>query len=265
MVWILVALGTPVRRLIMYLGSLGRLGAGALWLAAVPPYTFRGVVQQMDRIGVQSLPIALLTALFVGMVFALESSYGLKKFGAESLIAVGVALAIVRELGPVMTAILVGGRVGSGMTAELGAMQVTEQIDAMRAFGADPVKTLVTPRLLATLVVLPLLVMLADVVGIAGGMLIARVELHMTGRRFLSGVLQTLGVGDVVSGLAKTLCFGGIIATVACYQGLHTAGGTEGVGRATTVTVVVTALLILVSDFFLSKFFLVIFPPWVSL
>ena len=151
------------------------------------------------------------------------------------------------------------------MTAELGAMRVTEQVDAMRAFGADPLKMLVTPRLLATLMALPLLTILADVMGIAGGMLIAGVELHMTYRRFLSIVLQALAVGDVVSGLAKALCFGGIIATVACYHGLHTAGGTEGVGRATTVTVVVTALLILVSDFFLSKFFLLVFPPRLSL
>jgi phospholipid/cholesterol/gamma-HCH transport system permease protein len=265
MAWMLVAVGAPLRQLMTYLGGLSRLSLSALRLAGAPPYDPRAIVQQMDRIGAQSLPIALLTALFVGMVFALESSYGLQKFGAHTLMGVAVALAIVRELGPVMTAIMVGGRVGAGMTAELGAMRVTEQIDAMRALGADPVQMLVTPRLLATLVVLPLLTILADVVGIAGGMLIAGLELRMGSRQFLAIVLQTLTVGDVVSGLAKALCFGGVIASVACYHGLHAGGGTEGVGQATTATVVVMALLILIADFFLSKLFLLVFPPWVSL
>lgn len=265
MAGMLVALGSPVRQFATYLGALAHLGVSGFLRLAIRPHNLRGIVQHMDRIGVQSLPIALLTALFVGMVFALETAYGLQKFGADAMLGVGVSLAIVRELGPVMTAIMVGGRVGSGMTAELGAMRVAEQIDAMRALGADPVKMLVTPRLLATLMVLPLLTILADVVGIAGGMLIAGAELGMSHRRFLAVVLQTLTVGDVTSGLVKALCFGGIIATVACYQGLQTTGGTEGVGRATTATVVVIALLILASDFLLSKFFLVVFPPRVSL
>lgn len=265
MAGMLVAVGAPVRQAVTYLGALTHLGVSGVLRLAVPPHNLRPIVQHMDRIGVQSLPIALLTALFVGMVFALETAYGLQKFGADAMLGVGVALAIVRELGPVMTAIMVGSRVGSGMTAELGAMRVAEQIDAMRALGADPVKMLVTPRLLATLVVLPLLTVLADIVGIVGGMLIAGVELRMSHRRFLAVVLQTLTVGDVTSGLVKALGFGGIIATVACYEGLQTTGGTEGVGRATTATVVITALLILASDFFLSKFFLVVFPPRVSL
>jgi len=265
MTGMLAAVGAPVRQVVTYLGALAHLGVSGVLRLAVPPHNLRAIVQHMDRIGVQSLPIALLTALFVGMVFALETAYGLQKFGADAMLGVGVALAIVRELGPVMTAIMVGGRVGSGMTAELGAMRVAEQIDAMRALGADPVKMLVTPRLLATLVVLPLLTVLADIVGIVGGMLIAGAELRMGHRRFLAVVLQTLTVGDVTSGLVKALGFGGIIATVACSQGLRTTGGTEGVGRATTATVVISALLILASDFFLSKFFLVVFPPRVSL
>ena len=215
----------------------------------------RPVFYQVDHAGIQSWSITVLTAVFTGMVMALQFSTGLEPYGASMYTGKLVALGIVRELGPVLTALLVGGRVGSGFAAELGSMAVTEQIDAIRALGADPVKKLVAPRVLACLIALPLLTMLADVVGCFGGMLITMDEVGITARFYVQQVLDTLWVVDLMHGLMKSVFFGYAIGIIGCFVGMHTTGGTEGVGHATTRSVVATAITLLVSNFLLSKLF----------
>ncbi len=219
----------------------------------------REVLRQRDAIGVRSMPIVLITALFTGMVLALQTAFALARFGAKPYVGSLVGLSLVRELGPVLTALMVGGRVGAGITAEIGSMQVTEQVDAIRAMGADPVQKLVLPRVLAAAtLVLPLLTVLADVLGIAGGLAIAQLQFSISGHLYLQTIGSTVGVEDVLSGIAKTFVFGWTIAMVGCFSGLSTSGGTVGVGRATTKAVVVSSISIFVLDFFLTKILLVL-------
>ncbi len=238
------------------------LGAGALLAEATVqrmfsrPFDVREVVRQLDAIGVRSAYLAAVISLFTGMVMALQTSYALAAFGAKLYLGEAVALSIVRELGPVLTALMVGGRVGAGITAELGSMTVSEQVDALRSLGADPVRKLVVPRTWALLVGLPLLVVLADLMGILGGLIIATWELGLAPGFYASHVLRMLAYGDVFSGLMKTLFFAFVIALISCYNGLHASGGADGVGRATTNTVVAIAIGVLVLDFFLTKLFL---------
>jgi phospholipid/cholesterol/gamma-HCH transport system permease protein len=213
------------------------------------------LIQQVDQLGVRSISIAGVAAIFTGLVLALQTAYGLGRFGAKAYVGIIVALSVVRELGPVLTALLVGGRVGSGITAEIGSMKVTEQIDAMRAMGANPIKKLVVPRVLSMMLVLPLLTVMADILGIMGGMVISKHEFDVDYRLYYNTVARNLTLADIVSGLGKTVVFGFIIAIVGCYKGLETAGGTEGLGKATTATVVTSAIIVLISDFFLTKFF----------
>jgi len=193
------------------------------------------------------------------MVMALQFSTGLKPYGASLYTGKLVSLGIVRELGPVLTALLVGGRVASGITAELGSMAVTEQIDAISALGADPVKKLVLPRVLAATIALPLLTMVADVVGCLGGMVVTMQEVGITMSFFWTQVKDSIWVVDLVHGLSKSIFFGFFIAIIGCYMGMRTTGGTAGVGRATTETVVYASICILLSDFLLTKFFLLIY------
>lgn len=223
------------------------------------PIEIRSVVNQIELAGIQSWSITLLTAIFTGMVMALQFSTGLKPYGASMYTGKLVSLGIVRELGPVLTALLVGGRVGSGFAAELGSMAVTEQIDAIRALGADPVKKLVAPRVLACVISIPLLTMFANVIGVFGGMLITIDEVGITPRFYLQQVLDTLWVVDLMHGLMKSVFFGYAIGVIGCYVGMHTTGGTEGVGSATTRSVVATAITLLVSNFLLSKLFVSIY------
>jgi phospholipid/cholesterol/gamma-HCH transport system permease protein len=238
-----------------YLGGLSQLGWQALIQGLRPPYDLAAVLRQIDLMGVGSLLIISVAGMFTGLVLALQSAYALARFGAKAISGMIVGLAMVRELGPVLTALLVGGRVGSGITAELGSMQVTEQIDAMRAMGASPVKKLVVPRVLAVMFVLPILTLIADVVGILGGMVIMRFEFGIDYSQYYNSMIQALKLTDLFSGLGKTVFFGMVIGLVGCYEGLKTAGGTEGLGRATTSTVVTSSLLVLISTFFLTKFF----------
>lgn len=244
-------------------------GRATRFLAARPFY-LRDVVVQMDRLGVGSFPIILLTGLFTGMVLALQSSVELSKFGADIYIGNLVGASMVRELGPVLSALVVAGRAGSGIAAELGSMQVTEQIDALESMGTDPIKKLVTPRLIAGVVMLPVLALVTDAVGILGGLIIAISEVHIAADAYLRGVWSTLAVSgfifgffprDFVSGLLKPFVFGGIITLTGCYYGLNTRGGTEGVGRATTRAVVTSSILILATDYFLTQLLLVLVPP----
>ena len=246
------------------------LGARASRFIAARPFYWRDVVMQMDRIGVGSLPIVLLTGLFTGMVMALQSSVELSKFGADIYIGNLVGASMVRELGPVLCSLMVAGRAASGIAAEIGSMRVTEQIDALQSFGTDPIKKLVTPRLVAALIVLPILTMLADTVGIIGGLIVAVFRIGIPADTFLDGVWNTLAQGgfvlrfipkDFISGLLKPFIFGGIIALTASYYGLNTKGGTEGVGEAATRSVVACSVLILATDYFLTQLLLVVLPP----
>ncbi|WP_239993068.1 MlaE family ABC transporter permease [Candidatus Methylomirabilis limnetica] len=252
---VVVAVGDQSIRLLELLGGISKLTYDTACCAFTPPYNPRGLLQQVDHIGVKSISIASVAAVFTGLVLALQTAYGLSRFGAKAYVGIIVSLSIVRELGPVLTALLVGGRVGSGITAELGSMKVTEQIDAMRAMGANPIKKLVVPRVLSAMLVLPLLTVMADILGILGGMVISRYEFQVDYQLYYNTVTRNLTVADIVSGLGKTVVFGFIIAIVGCYSGLETRGGTEGIGKATTTTVVTSAIAIIISDFFLTKFF----------
>ncbi len=245
-----------------FMGAMGELTLMTLQsvreLFRWPP-EFRATVQQLEQAGVDSISITVLTAVFTGMVTASQFAIGLEPFGASMYTGNLVGIGFVRELGPVLTALLVGGRVGSGFTAELGSMAVTEQIDAMRALGADPVRKLVLPRILAMVIAMPLLTMLADVVGCVGGGLIVMLEVDLTPNFVFREMIGSIGVPDVVHGLGKSAFFGYFIAIIGSWNGMRTYGGTEGVGKATTQTVVYTSVCILMSDFLLTRLFLAIY------
>ncbi len=234
---------------------------------ATKPRYVRDFIQQMDTIGVASLFIVLLTGFFTGMVLALQSAVEMKQFGATIYIGRLVGASAVRELGPVLTALMVTGRAGAGMAAAIGAMRVTEQVDALRTMGVDPVRKLVTPRVLAALIMLPILTIIADLIAILGGLLIAVTQLDLTADLYMRSVYLTLAESgfilrfvpiDLVQGLLKPVAFGGIMALTSCYYGLRTEGGTEGVGRSTTQAVVTSSILILASDYFLSQLIIVL-------
>ncbi len=216
----------------------------------------RLTLEQMENVGVRSLPIVTLTAVFTGMVLALQMTAYLSRFGAKPFAGRILALSMLREMGPVLTALMIGGRMGAGITAEIGSMKVTEQIDAMRSIGVNPIRKLVFPRLIALLVMLPLLTIFADFVGILGGLFISTTQLDLSAAFYLRSIIQFIKFQDLFSGLGKTLFFALIIGAIACYNGLEVSGGAGGVGRATTRTVVGTSITILVSDFFLTKLFL---------
>ena len=236
-------------------------GRAAIGLVSRPFYG-RDFIVQLDAVGVGSLGIVFLTGLFTGMVLALQSAVEMEQFGATIYIGRLVGASTVRELGPVLTALMVTGRAGSGIAAELGAMRVTEQIDALQTMGVDPVRKLVVPRLAACLIALPLLTVVTDLVAILGGLLIAVVKLDLTADLYMRSVYQTLAQTgfvfryvpvDFVMGLMKPLFFGAIIALTSCHFGMRTGGGTEGVGRAATGSVVTASVLILATDYFLTQ------------
>jgi phospholipid/cholesterol/gamma-HCH transport system permease protein len=217
------------------------------------PRYLRDMVQQADIIGVGSLPIVVLTGFFTGAVLALQSSNTLEKFGSLALTGQLVSLSMVRELGPVLTGLMVAGRNASGIASELGSMKVTEQIDAMRALGTDPTKKLVTPRVVASVVMLFFLTIISNLVGLTGGAAVATLVLGLDSHQYWSTAWQSLRYPDVFMGLTKPVLFGFIIATVGCYYGLQAKGGTQGVGHATTQAVVAASVLILVVNFFYTK------------
>ena len=219
-----------------------------------PLYT-ADIIQQMDSIGVGSLPIVILTGFFSGAVMGLQLSRGLAQYGATSQIGQLVSIAIIRELGPVLSALVVAGRNASGIASELGSMKVTEQIDAMRALGTDPIKKLVTPRVVATSVMLPLLTIVADFLGLFGGFLIAYFLLNLTGSQYWNSAYRALGWDDIAQGLLKPFVFALVISLVGCFYGMRTTGGTQGVGRATTQAVVVASVWIFILTFFITRVF----------
>jgi phospholipid/cholesterol/gamma-HCH transport system permease protein len=248
-----------LRRTVLWYGGVGVLTATVLRNLALPPRYFRLVVREIELMGVRSVAVALTAAVFTGMVFALQSAINMARFGAEAYVGPVVAMAIFRELGPVLTAILVGGKVASGIAAELGSMKVTEQIDALRSLGVNYVKRLIVPRLLAALVVFPLLTILADVVGVLGGMVIMLVERGTDVWVYWNTTAYWVVPRDFLSGVGKSIFFGAIVTLIGCHNGLSTEGGTEGLGRATTATVVHVAVGVIVSDFFLTKLFMILF------
>jgi len=219
-----------------------------------PPMEGREILRQMKEVGVRSFPVVIITAAFTGMVLALQSFTGFKRFGAESIVGTVVALSVTRELGPVLTGLMVSGRVGSAMAAELGTMRVTEQIDALYTLATNPIKYLIVPRFLATVIMLPILVIFADVIGIMGGYLVGVQILRTNPTLYFRRTLDFLELNDLYSGLLKAVVFGMIIATISCYQGFSTQGGAEGVGQATTKAVVASSLTILISNYFITAF-----------
>jgi phospholipid/cholesterol/gamma-HCH transport system permease protein len=220
------------------------------------PYYLRDILTQMDLVGVGSLAVVMLTGFFTGAVLTLQTSKSLAQFGAKALTGQLVAVALVRELGPVLAALMVTGRVGSGMASELGSMLVTEQINAMRALGADPIKKLVAPRVLATTAMMPLLTIVADATGIIGGLFVAVSLLGLSSGLYLNAAWEGLTYMDLLGGLIKPVVFGATLSIVGCHCGLRTYGGTQGVGRSTTQAVVAASILILALDFVLTRLIL---------
>ena len=220
---------------------------------------FPDLVEQMDVIGVGSLLIVVVALLCVGGVVVLNSASQFARFGETVLTGDAVSLALLRELGPVFTALLLAGRNATAMASELGSMVVSDQLDAMRSFGVDPIRKLMTPRVLATVLVLPLLVAVGDCAGLFGGFLVAKITLHLSAEQFLSRAIKVLVFGDLCIGFTKPIVFGFIIATVGCYQGFRVEGGTEGVGRATITAFVVSSVVVLVVDLFLTRLLLYMF------
>ncbi|VAX20279.1 Phospholipid ABC transporter permease protein MlaE [hydrothermal vent metagenome] len=218
-----------------------------------PPFRVRAVFEQMQEIGYNSIPVVAITALSTGSVLALQSYIGFKRFGAESMVGTVVALSMTRELGPVLTGLMVAGRAGSAMAAELGTMKVTEQIDALYTLSANPVKYLIVPRFIAATLMLPILVVVADSVGILGGAAIGIGVLDANPVVYMKKSFDFIKLADIYSGLFKSFVFGMIIAIVCCYQGFYTEGGAEGVGKATTRSVVISCILILVIDYVLTS------------
>jgi phospholipid/cholesterol/gamma-HCH transport system permease protein len=258
------------KRTILSLQEFFVLSAKAIGFIFARPFYGADTIQQMDAIGVGSLGIVLLTGFFTGMVLALQSSVTLQTFGATVYVGRLVAGSMIRELGPVLAGLMVAGRVGSGIAAQLGSMKVTEQIDALNTLGTDPIKKLVTPRVLAALIMLPVLTIVNDFAGILGGSVIAKLYIGIPSSLYWRTVFEQMISGgftlrvipnDLIQGLVKPFVFGGIISLTGCHFGLKTTGGTEGVGQATTRTVVTASILILVVDYFLTQLLLTFFAP----
>lgn len=233
---------------IRYIGALTILFFQTVVLALTPSFKGRRSLIQADRIGPGSFLISAMVAFFVGMIISLQMAYQMVQMSAEVLIPQIVAVSLTRELAPVLTALIVAGRVGAGIAAEIGSMKVTEQVDALKAFAVNPIKYLVVPRFLGLVLMLPVLAMLADVIGIWGGYLICVYKLNISHEMFWKMVFAALGMKDIVTGLVKTVFFGAIIAIVGCHQGLNVRGGAEGVGKATTTAVVRSFILIIMTD-----------------
>jgi phospholipid/cholesterol/gamma-HCH transport system permease protein len=255
MIAFLASVGAAFLAFLAATGRLVMFAGGALGTGLSPPYYPRLILRQIVYIGYFSLPVVGLTALFTGMVLALQSHTGFARFNAEGAIATVVVLSVTRELGPVIAGLMVAGRVGAAMAAEIGTMRVTDQIDAMTTLSTDPLRYLVLPRLLAGLVTLPALVLVADIIGVFGGFLVGTYKFDFNPAAYLTQTEQYLATMDVVSGLIKAAVFGFIVALMGCYQGYHSQGGAEGVGQATTHAVVSASILILVSDYFLTQAF----------
>lgn len=249
-----------VSALLAHVGQLTRMGWGALRGGVRRPFEWKAIIEQIEAVGVASLGIVFVASVFIGMVMAVQFAFGLRKFGGMEYTPRVIALSFARELAPTLTAVIVGGRIGAGMAAELGSMAVTEQIDAVRALGADPLKKLVFPRLVASILVLPLLGGLALVLGVGGAMLITATQFGIPAPFFLRSALSSVMMLDFMSGIIKTPVFGALIALIGCHLGITTRGGTAGVGASTTRAVVAISIAIFIADFFLTKLVIVMWP-----
>jgi len=252
--------GHRALRFLGHVGQVSDMAVGAVRAGFRRPLEGKAILTQLESLGVASVGIVVVTSVFIGMVMAVQFAFGLRKFGGMEYTGRVVALSFARELAPTLTAVIVGGRIGSGMAAEVGAMAVTEQIDAIRALGADPLKKLVWPRLVASIVIMPVLGVFALVLGFGGAMLITDLEFNIPAPFFLRSALSAVTMMDFLSGVMKTPFFGAIIALVGCHFGMTTTGGTAGVGNSTTRTVVVISITILIADFFLTKLAIIIWP-----
>lgn len=255
-----INIGRRTIALLYFLGGLARLAVQTFSVAFLPPLRIGRVIEQIKRTGAESLPITALIAFFIGMIMALQTAVQMQRFGSEMYIASIVALSLVRELGPVITGLVVAGRVGAAIAAEIGSMRVTEQVDALETFATNPVKYLVAPRFLALCLVLPVLTLYADLLGILGGYAIGVGRLGISSSMYLRLTAESLWYKDLFTGLLKTVAFGMIIAMVSCYEGLNVEGGAEGVGRATMRAVVASFILIILADCFFTGLFYFIFP-----
>ncbi|MCJ7812980.1 ABC transporter permease [bacterium] len=241
-----------------YIGEMAYLWIDTLRYGFQKPYELRSLLIQMDEIGVRSLPIVLISSFFVGMVMAIQVAYSEANFAGRVMVGIGVGVAITREFGPLLTALLVGGRVSAGMTSVIGSMRVTEQIDAIRLLGASPAKKLVFPRIFATLIMLPLLTAVADFIGIFGGLVVSLVDINMTFMTYIYQVQRAVSLTDFFGGIFKSVFFGFFISLIGCYHGLKVEGGAEGVGKATTRSVVASSVCVMISDYFLTKLLIIL-------
>ncbi|MBI4357692.1 MAG: ABC transporter permease [Candidatus Omnitrophica bacterium] len=255
----LAKLGEQTVEFLESAGGISLLFWRSVMTATSTPLRWGATVEQAYKIGVASLPLVMLTSLFSGMVLALQSSYQLRLFSAEQFTSDLVALSVTRELAPVLTAMMVAGRVGASMAAELGTMRVTEQIDALKALATDPVRYLVVPRFVATSTMLILLTVYSDLVGMFGGYVVGVLKLGLSSYKYVNRTIDVLILKDVYMGLIKAFVFGIVIATVSCYFGFKARGGAEGVGHATTMAVVVSFISIIVFDTFFTAFFYIVF------
>jgi phospholipid/cholesterol/gamma-HCH transport system permease protein len=245
-------------RFIEHLGAILLLTVRTFRSLVRRPLELSSTLHQLESLGVRSMGIVAVTSIFIGMVMTIQFAFGLRRFGGVEYIPRVIVLSFCRELAPTLTAVIVGGRIGSGMAAEVGAMNVTEQVDAIRALGADPAKKLVLPRVLAAILVMPLLSIYALALGTFGAVIICAMQFDIPANLFMSSALEVTRLSDFFSGLAKTPFFGFLIAIIGCHFGLRTSGGTEGVGLSTTRTVVAVSIAILVADFFLTKLLIVV-------
>ena len=254
----MVLLQTIGRTFLRFLAAAGRLALFTLLALSHcirPPFYPRLIFRQMIEIGYYSLPVVGLTAIFTGMVLALQSYTGFARFSAESAIPNVVIVSITRELGPVLAGLMVAGRVGAAMAAEIGTMRVTEQIDALNTLATNPFKYLVAPRLIAGLTMLPLLVLVADIIGVFGGYIVSVHKLGFNPDTYLKNTIDFMEIQDVVSGLVKAAAFGFLVTLMGCYHGYHSKGGAQGVGQATTNAVVTASILILCFNYFITELF----------
>jgi phospholipid/cholesterol/gamma-HCH transport system permease protein len=243
----------PVRTFASEFGGITLMFISALRWTFRRPFRFGMIFKQMEFIGVKSLWVVVVTGGFTGMVLALQTYYGFRRFSSEALVGTTVALSMTRELGPVLTGLMVTGRAGSAIAAELGTMRVTEQIDALTVMALNPVKYLVVPRVIASFLMLPLLTVIADFMGILGGYFVGVRLLGINEGMFIGRIVKYVELDDIYNGLAKSACFGIILAVISCYKGFYTKGGAEGVGKATTEAVVVSSIAILVADYILTS------------
>lgn len=253
--WIFQIL-TPIENACAHAGGVSILLGQSLYRIFQRPYRIHQWIEQMEQVGVHSLAVALLTASFTGMVMVLQTGVQLGRFQSETMTPGIAGIALLREIAPVLTSLAIAARIGAGITAEIGTMKVTEQIDALESMGTDPVHYLVVPRLVACMLMVPALTILADLVGIFGGCLIGVTKLGISFKAYLDITFHWVQPQDFYSGFLKTIVFGGIVASIGCYLGLRSSGGAEGVGTATTRSVVASFILILVSDYFLTEILL---------